>query len=190
MLLYACGMDAVMFHLKAAHLAVQRVGRGLLRRTPGMTVARFDLMNALGTKGMRQSDLWKRLNVVRSVVCEMVRSLVERGWVRRIRAADSRTWLVTLTRLGRCVFQREFDEHVESGNVGVHMDYGLAGRYAEVDAREIREVLWWHLTSIQVTFRKAPWWRGDDLDWCDPEDYYPWLTWPGEPSGDVPFVQA
>ena len=176
-----------MFELKAAHLAVQRVGRGILR-PHGLTVARFDLMNALGEKGMKQSDLWKRLNVVRSVICEMVRSLMDLGWVKRVRAADSRTWLVMLTRLGRDVFRRAFDEHVESGNVAVLMDYGLAQRNADVDTQAIRETLWWHLTSLQVTFRTTPWWRGDDLYWCNPEDYYAWLTSPGEIAGKVPFV--
>ncbi len=176
-----------MFETKAAHLSMQRVGRGLLRRH-GLTVARFDLMNALGHKGMRQSDLWKRLNVVRSVICEMVRALVEMGWVKRVRAADSRTWLVMLTRRGRALFQRAFDEHVESGNVAVLMDYGLARRHAAADALKIRETLWWHLMSIQLTFRTSRWWRGPDLYWCDPEDYYHYLTWPGELAENVPFV--
>jgi DNA-binding MarR family transcriptional regulator len=168
-------MDAVMFEVKAAHLAVQRVGRGILR-PHGLTVARFDLMNALGERGMKQSDLWKRLNVVRSAICEMVHSLMELGWVKRVRAADSRTWLVMLTRLGREVFRRAFDEHVESGNVAVLMDYGLAQRHVDVDTQSIRETLWWHLTSIQVTFRTTPWWRGDDLYLCNPEDYYGWFV--------------
>ena len=176
-----------MFETKAAHLSVQRVGRGLLR-PHGLTVARFDLMNALGKKGMRQSDLWKRLNVVRSVICEMVLALVELGWVKRVRAADSRTWLVMLTRLGRAVFQRAFDEHVESGKVAVLMDYGVAREHADANALAIRETLWWHLTSIQLTFRKSPWWRGPNLYWCNPEDYYFHLTWPGELAEKVPFV--
>ncbi len=176
-----------MFEVKATHLAVQRVGRGILR-PHGLTVARFDLMNALGDNGMKQSDLWKRLNVVRSVICEMVRALMELGWVKRVRAADSRTWLVMLTRLGRQVFRRAFDEHVESGNVAVLMDYGLAREHAESDTQKSREELWWHLTSLQVTFRTMPWWRGDDLYWGDPEDYWHWLTWPGELAGEVPFV--
>src|SRR5690349_980733 len=85
------GMDAVMFDVKAAHLALQRVGREFAHPY-GMTVARFDLMNALGGKGMLQKDLWKLLQVTRSVVCEMVQSLMEKGWVKRVRAADSRTW--------------------------------------------------------------------------------------------------
>ena len=67
-------MDAVMFEVKGAHLAMQGFGRRMLRRF-GLTPARFDLMNAVAARGMKQSDLWKRLNVVRSVICEMLRSL-------------------------------------------------------------------------------------------------------------------
>jgi DNA-binding MarR family transcriptional regulator len=180
-------MDAVMFEMKAAHLAVQRVGRRLLR-PHGLTVARFDLMNALGEKGMRQSDLWKRLNVVRSVICEMVRSLMELGWVERVRAKDTRTWLVMLTRQGRAIFRRAFDQHVESGDVAVLMDYGITRKNGEADALDIRETLWWHFTSMHTTFRASPWWRGPDLYLCDPEDYYFWLTEPGGLADEVPFV--
>src|SRR5579885_110792 len=93
------GMDAVMFHVKAAHLAAQRVGRSLVRKY-GLTPARFDLLNALRGKGMRQCDLWRRLNVVRSVVSEMIAALLELRWVKRVRAADGRTWLVQLTQRG------------------------------------------------------------------------------------------
>jgi DNA-binding MarR family transcriptional regulator len=183
-------MDAVMFELKAAHLSVQKVGRGLLRDHERMTVARFDLMNALGSEGMKQSDLWKRLNVVRSAVCQLVRTLMELGWVKRVRAADSRTWLVTLTRKGREAFQRVNEAQVESGNVAVWMDYGLAREQADSDAQDIRETLWWHLSSISTTFRTMPWWHGDDLYWCDPEDYWHWFTWPGESAGELPWVEA
>ncbi len=179
----------MMFNVKAAHLTVQRVGRGLLRPY-GMTVARFDLMNALGRRGMKQSDLWKRLNVVRSAICEMVRSLMELGWIKRVRAADSRTWLVMPTRVGRAVFKRAFDDLVQSGDVAVHMDYGLSQEHAESNALATREHLWWILAKLIETFRARPRWRGDDLYWCDPEDYYAWLTWPGDVEGKVPFVQA
>ncbi len=98
-----------MFQLKAAHLSVQKVGRGLLREHEAMTPARFDLLNALGERGMRQMDLWKRLNVGRSAVSQMVRLLMELGWVKRVRAADSRTWLVMRTRNGREAFEAAND---------------------------------------------------------------------------------
>ena len=186
---WGAGMDAVMFQLKAAHLAVQRVGRVFVR-AEGLTPARFDLLNALGLKGMRQSDLWKRLHVVRSVVCEMVRSLARLGWVKRVRAADSRTWLVMLTRLGREVFQRAFDRHVESGDVAVAMEPGLARGEVAADTLHAREKLWWLCEGIESAYRTCGGWRGPDLYCCDPADYCAWLTFPGEPTGpgDVPFV--
>jgi DNA-binding MarR family transcriptional regulator len=180
-------MDAVMFETKETHLALQRVGRGMLQRF-GMTPARFDLMKALGTKGMRQSDLWKRLNVVRSVVSEMVQALEELGWVKRVRAADSRTWLVMLTRRGRDVFQCAFDACVESGNAAVMMDYGLTQTHIESDSEDARTTYLWFANNIATTFRTAPWFRGDALYPNDPEDYYFMLLTPGEEPGRIPYA--
>jgi DNA-binding MarR family transcriptional regulator len=181
-------MDAVMFEMKAAHLAVQRVGRGLLRDY-GLTPARFDLMNALGDKGLRQSDLWKRLNVVRSAVSEMVRALEALAWVKRIRAADGRTWLVMLTQRGREIFQRAFDARVETGDMAVWMDFGLAQGHAELNAMNLRNDFVHACASLQTMFRVTPWFRGDDLYCWDPEDYYAWLVWPEDPLvGEIPFA--
>ena len=179
-------MDAVMFETKATHLALQRVGRRMLQRY-GITPARFDLMNAIGLEGLRQSDLWKRLNVVRSVVSEMVRALEALGWVRRIRAADARTWRVKLTRLGRELFLRAFDECVENGNAAVTMDFGLAQGHVE-STHHVREVYLWHCTTISAVFRTMPWFRGDSLYCDDPEDYYHWLVEPGESGSDIPYA--
>ena len=182
-------MDAVFFEVKRAHLAGARAcGRAL--RPFALTPARFDLMNALGADGLKQSDLWKRLNVVRSVVCEMVRALEALGWVLRVRAADARTWLVTLTRRGREVFARAYDRWVESGDVAVHMDYGLVRRHAEIDAEEVRTDFLHVCDALHEVFRTLPWFRGRDLYTWRPEDYYAWLTWPGEITDDVPFVSA
>ena len=166
-----------MFDLKVAHLSVQRVGRAFLR-AEGLTPARFDLMNALGSKGMRQSDLWKRLEVTRSVICEMVRSLAGLGWVKRVRAADSRTWIVMLTQAGRALFERAFARHVETGNVTVALDPGLGHGHVEADTLKARNDLWWICLGIVEAFRTREPWRGPDLYCCDPEDYYMWLTWP------------
>ncbi len=114
-------MDAVLFELKRGQLSAARFARRALREFE-LTPARFDLMNAIGARGARQCDLWRRLNVVRSVVSEMVGALLELQWVKRVRAADGRTWLVSLTRRGREVFERAYARWVESGDVAVHVD--------------------------------------------------------------------
>ena len=181
-------MDAVMFETKSTHLALQRVGRKLLEEY-GITPARFDLMNALGLKGMRQSDLWKRLNVVRSVISVMVRALVKRGWVERARATDARTWLVTLTEKGREIFQRAFDERVENGDTAVMMDYGLTQGEIESDSQTEREHYLAKAMRVSYTFRTRPYFRGAAALYCaDIEDYCYWLILPGDPAGEVPYA--
>ena len=182
------GMDAVMFEVKGAHLAVQRVGRGLLRRF-GLTPARFDLMNALGQKGMKQNDLWRRLNVVRSVVSEMVQALRRLAWVKRVRAADGRTWLVQLTQRGREVFERAYAEWVETGIVAQHMDEALVEGHLEQDAEQKRLELIYPCEALQERFRVRPPFRGQDLYGWYPEEYCYWLT-DAEDRNDseLPFV--
>jgi DNA-binding MarR family transcriptional regulator len=120
-------MDAVLFEMKKAHLAGARFGRTLLKPFEGMTPARFNLMLALQGKGMRQSDLWKVLGVVRSVVSEMLDSLHRLKWVKAIRAADGRTRLISLTRLGRFVFDLAFAWCIRSGNMGCEVNRALEG---------------------------------------------------------------
>lgn len=182
-------MDAVMFDVKAAHLALQRVGRALARPY-GMTVARFDLMNALGSNGALQKDLWKLLEVTRSVVCEMVHSLMELGWVKRVRAADSRTWLVMRTQRGKAIFQRIFDEMVNNGEMASHMEWGLKrGSEHHVDTLPVRERLLWDCGGIVEAYRTRPTWRGGSLYMSDPEEYAYELTTVEEGTwGSVPFV--
>jgi DNA-binding MarR family transcriptional regulator len=180
-------MDAVMFEVKGTHLAAQRQGRVMLRRF-GLTPARFDLMHALGRDGMKQSDLWKRLNVTRSVVCEMVHALKVLGWVARVRAADSRTWMVRLTRRGWALFERAYDACVESGDAALRMDQGLARGYVEIDGVAARNEFLFVCEGIQWEFRPHSWFGGRPLYVWKPEDYYAWLTDPDEPPGDVPFV--
>jgi DNA-binding MarR family transcriptional regulator len=181
-------MDAVMFDVKVAHLALQRVGR-MLARPYGITVARFDLMNALGSKGMLQKDLWKRLEVTRSVVCEMVHALMDLGWVERVRAADSRTWLVMLTALGKALVQRVSDELVDNGEVACWMECGLSRGGLLIDTLAVRERLLWDVAGILEAYRARPAWHGPSLYVNDPEDYYASLTTVEEGTwGDVPFI--
>jgi DNA-binding MarR family transcriptional regulator len=181
-------MDAVLFELKRGHLSATRIARRALRAFE-LTPARFDLMNAIGRRGARQCDLWRRLNVVRSVVSEMVGALLELRWVKRVRAADGRTWLVSLTRRGREVFERAYDRWVESGDVAVYVDAVLVDRQFEVDPGRHRIEL---ITRMANFIEELGWdlRRGRSLYPWDPEDYYdrfadmepPWTC------GRVPYV--
>jgi len=182
-------MDAVMFHLKGAHLTAQRVGRTLLR-TFAITPARFDLMLALGEKGMRQNDLWRRLGVVRSAVSEMLRSLRALGWVKRVRASDGRTWLIQATRRGRAVLERAYERCVANGDATVHMDAGLTEGHVEIDALARRNAFIFACDGFETHFRLVPWFRGRDLYEWHPEDYWTLLTTHDDPTGGeaVPWV--
>jgi len=83
------------------------------------------LMLALHEKPMRQCDLWKLLGVVRSVVSEMLDSLHELKWVKAIRAADGRTRLISLTRLGKWLIDLAFKHCVLSGDMPLEIDRAL-----------------------------------------------------------------
>jgi len=177
-----------MFHMKAAHLAAQRVGRRLLRRF-GLTPARFDLMRALGDKGMKQRDLWRCLSVVRSAVSEMVAALEGLAWVKRVRAADGRTRLVQLTRRGRAVLERAHAECVETGVAAVHMDAGLCGGHVELDAQEERLRFLYSCEDFDGFYRVTPGLRREDLYPWRPDDYWFWLTHAEDRTGaEIPFA--
>ncbi len=141
-------MDAVNFSIKRAHLALLRLGRSLLT-DDGLTPARFDLMNALGPTGAKQSDLCRQLEVVRSVVSEMLASLEKLGWIERVR--EGRTKLVKLTAAGREVFERA-DKLVTSGEVGACVDQALALLYDSV-VLALRQELIDMCTAIRWRFR-------------------------------------
>ena len=119
-------MDAILFKMKKAHLAGARFRRFLLKPFgPKLTPARFNLMLALHEKPMRQCDLWKLLGVVRSVVSEMLDSLHKLKWVKAIRAADGRTRLISLTRLGKWLIDLAFKHCVLSGDMPLEVDRAL-----------------------------------------------------------------
>jgi DNA-binding MarR family transcriptional regulator len=149
-------MDGVLFEMKKAHLAGARFARTLLKPFGrGLTPARFNLMYALHGKPMRQSDLWKLLGVVRSVVSEMLDSLHEMKWVKSIRAADGRTRLISLTRFGRTLIDVAYAHCVLTGNMPLAVDRALTGpherekpaseRYtgATIATKLIKHFGWW-----------------------------------------------
>src|ERR1043166_6782636 len=121
-------MDAIFFEMKKAHLAGARFARTLLKPFgKKLTPARFNLMLAIRGRGMRQSDLWKLLGVVRSVVSQMLDSLHELGWVKAIRAADGRTRLITLTRWKRTLFDLAFTRCIRTGDFPCEVNRALEG---------------------------------------------------------------
>jgi DNA-binding MarR family transcriptional regulator len=123
------GMDGVLFEMKKAHLAGARFGRQLLKPFGGkLTPARFNLMFAISERPMRQSDLWKLLGVVRSVVSEMLDSLHKLKWVKAIRAADGRTRLISLTRFGKRLIDIAHRQCILSGDMPLEVDRALEGR--------------------------------------------------------------
>src|SRR5947209_1051902 len=109
-------MDAVFFSMKRAHLGGQRLGRALLEPF-GLTPARFDMLNTIVDceVPITQSELTRRLGVVRAAVCEMVHALVGLKILKRVRAADSRTWIVQLTVLGKRLQKAAYDALINEG---------------------------------------------------------------------------
>ncbi len=180
-------MDAVLFAMKKGHLSATRFSRRALKPF-ALTPARFDLMHAIG-RGARQCDLWRRLNVVRSVISEMLAALLELEWVQRVRAEDGRTWLVSLTERGREVFERAYDHWVESGEVAVYVDSVLVDGHIEIDPEKHRIGL---IMKMSNFVERLGWWLGGapSLYMWDPEDYYFWFAEMNPPwtCGEVPFV--
>jgi DNA-binding MarR family transcriptional regulator len=100
-------MDAIPFGLKRASLVLQHRLVGKLLRPCALTPARFDLMFLLRKHVlMRQKDLRRMLDVARSTVSRMLRSLEEIGYVVRSRYfARGGTRSVRLSELGRRVLR-------------------------------------------------------------------------------------
>jgi DNA-binding MarR family transcriptional regulator len=121
-------MDAVFFSMKRAHLGGERLGRFLLKEFELMTPARFDLLNTIvdceaSGEEMTQAELWKRLGVVRSAICEMVIELVRVGILKRYkRTPKARTWIIRMTELGRKLQKASYDELINNGVATQHTD--------------------------------------------------------------------
>jgi DNA-binding MarR family transcriptional regulator len=160
------GMDGVLFEMKKAHLAGARFGRKLLEPfSKKLTPARFNLMFAISERPMRQNDLWKLLGVVRSVVSEMLESLHELKWVKAIRAADGRTRLISLTRLGKRLIDLAYRRCILSGDMPLEVDRALEGRRG--DKKAYRERYNGALIATKLT---------EHFGWClvGADDLYLW----------------
>ncbi len=182
-------MDAIFFSMKRAHLGGERLGRALLEPY-GLTPARFDLLNTIvdATEPLPQKELWKRLGVVRSAVCEMVKSLMKLALVKRYRAADSRTWIVQLTTRGREVIRRAYDALINRGDATVRVDALITGD-AVYDPAPTRHAWTGTFFDIGAVLGNRVW-RNTDLYCWDIEEFYAWLTTYEERglAREVPFV--
>jgi len=169
-------MDAFFFSMKRAHLGWERLGRRFLKGFE-LTPARFDLLNTLADyergdeyEPMKQAELWKRLGVVRSAVCEMVKVLVKLGVLERERVPGERTWFVKLTALGRRLQKAAFDVLVNDGIATQWADHMMtAGK--EVNPMEVRHH--WSCVFRWIGAELGNWVRrNSDLYTWDIEELY------------------
>jgi DNA-binding MarR family transcriptional regulator len=107
-------MHQISFELKRGHLRTVAWGERAMSGVPDMTAARFDLLcllrekSILGegeplTTGIRQRELWTRLDLDKSTISKMLTRLEEMGWVRRTRSPRPGEWrnkIVFVTALG------------------------------------------------------------------------------------------
>jgi DNA-binding MarR family transcriptional regulator len=183
-------MDAVFFSMKRAHLGAQRLGRVLLEPF-GLTPARFDLLNTIRDceEPITQSELTRRLGVVRSAVCEMVQVLVGLGIVKRTRAEDSRTWVVELSELGRRLQKEAYDALINDGVATQWADSLITNR-ADVDPAPVRYE--WTQIFFAIGRRLGnDVRRNSNLYTWDIEDFYEALITPADRDmyfGHLPWV--
>ncbi len=182
-------MDAFFFSMKRAHLGWERLGRAFLKEF-ALTPARFDLLNTIVdcAEPITQAELWKRLGVVRSAVCEMVMELVTLGIVTRTRAPDSRTWILKLTELGKKLQRGAYDELNNNGIATQWADSLITDR-TERDPMPIRHAWTQTFFSIGADLGNHVQ-RNTDLYTWDIEELYASLIRPedGETWGDVPWM--
>jgi DNA-binding MarR family transcriptional regulator len=107
-------MHQISFELKRGHLRTVARGERAMSGVPDMTAARFDLLcllrekSILGeteplTTGIRQRELWTRLDLHKTTKSKMLTRLVLWGWVRRARSPRPGEWrnkIVFVTPLG------------------------------------------------------------------------------------------
>jgi DNA-binding MarR family transcriptional regulator len=103
-------VNSVFFGLKRAHLSTVKFCRGVLGEAKSeLTPGRYDLLLYLrhqASKGFEvtQKEMREVFGVSRATMSEAVIGLLNRGLVSRKRADDGRTFVVTLTKLGKDMF--------------------------------------------------------------------------------------
>ncbi|HEX4515523.1 MAG TPA: MarR family transcriptional regulator [Polyangiaceae bacterium] len=178
--------------MKRAHLGWERLGRKFLKEFT-LTPARYDLLNTIvdceaNDERMTQAELWKRLGVVRSAVCEMVKELVEKSILTRERAADSRTWIVRLTNLGKKL-QREAYAELNNNGIATQWADSLMMDRKNIDPMPVRYQWTQTFFSIGADLGNRVR-RNQHLYTWDIEELYTSLIAPedGETWGDVPWM--
>ena len=184
-------MDAFFFAMKRAHLGWERLGRKLLEPEK-LTPARYDLLNVIrdceaNHELMTQAELWKRLGVVRSAVCEMVKELVELKILMRSRAPDKRTWIVRLTELGKKLQKSAFDDLNNNGIATAWAD-SLMTNQQDIDPMPIRYE--WTQTFFAIGADLGNRVVRNDVYFWDIEEMYGALIAPedGETWGPIPWM--
>ena len=186
-------MDAVFFSMKRAHLGAERLGRNALKDFE-LTPARFDLLNTIvdcEARGdvMTQAELWKRLGVVRSAVCEMVKELVAVKVLKRERVPKERTWFVRLTEIGKQLQKAAYDGLINDGVATQWADNLITLREENDPAprrHEWTQIFFWIGARLGNRVR-----RNRDLYTWDIEEFYGALITPEERDGhygDLPWV--
>ena len=185
-------MDAFFFAMKRAHLGWERLGRNLLKPEK-LTPARYDLLNTIvdceaNGELMTQAELWKRLGVVRSAICEMVMELVELKLLTRTRAPDKRTWIVRMTELGKKLQKSAYDDLNNNGIATGWADSLMTDRL-DIDPMPIRHHWSQVFFNIGADLGNRVR-RNRDLYCWDIEELYASLIRPedGETWGDVPWM--
>jgi len=166
------------------------LGRAFLKEF-ALTPARFDLLNTIvecTDEPITQAELWKRLGVVRSAVCEMVKELVELGVIVRERVPKERTWFLKLTELGRQLQKAAYDELINNGAATQWAD-NLMTEQLDTDPMAVR----FHATRVFFAMGEALGnrvRRNRHLYMWDLEDLYALLIRPedGDTWGDVPWI--
>jgi DNA-binding MarR family transcriptional regulator len=128
-MLLKLAMHAAFFGLKRAYWGSLRVTRKRLVEM-GLTAARFDLLYLLDERPSRfprrQRMLVKKLGVTPAVVSRMLKALRETGLVARQRdEADRRSWLISLTDVGRHRIRKAILFFIRRGGAWRHLEEGL-----------------------------------------------------------------
>ncbi len=140
-------MHSLSFQLKRAHHRVVALGKRVLRKF-ALTPARFDLLYIVYQRWMfqkrlydapAQTDLCRILGVTAATVSKMLRSLEERGIVKRFRSTvDRRTKQVALTDEGLELFRDAFEHVFETPRLDVAYQSAFGAPSARVELTVIR----------------------------------------------------